>query len=225
MSTVPREYDEAVTWLADRIAAWSANPELLGLTLAETAALSTALSEATSARSTAFQLRLDSKDATVAYHESAGSVQVLTRQAVAKIRAAAKASPTPGAIYSAASIPPPADRTPSAAPGMPEGFVLSLRPDGALVFNFRCENPSNVSVTYKVERRAGAQGPFQFLENAKKRSFTDENPPVNNGILVYKVTAQTSTKDGVAAILMVQFGANNQATIVSQGPEVSTKAS
>lgn len=225
MSTVPREYDEAVTWLNDRIAAWSADPAALGLTEPEILALSASLSEATSARTTAFQLRLESKDATVTYHEAAGGMQDLARQAVAKIRAFAKASQTPGTIYSAASIPPPADRQPSAAPGMPEGFALSLRPDGALEFGFRCVNPSNAAVTYKVERRAGAQGPFQFLVNAKKRSFIDENPPVSNGILVYKVTAQTSTKDGVAAILMVQFGANNQATILSEGPEVSTKAS
>ncbi len=224
MSTVPREYDEAVDWLADRIAAWTADPTALGLSVEEVTALSASLSEASTSRGTAFQLRIDSKDATVEYHQRAGDMQSLTRQAVAKIRAFAKGSPTPGAVYSAASIPPPADRTPSAAPGMPEQFVLSLRPDGALVFRFRCTNPANAAVTYKVERRAGAQGPFEFLENAKKREFTDENPPVNSGILVYKVTAQTSTKDGVAAILMVQFGSNNQATIVSQGPEVTGQA-
>ena len=225
MSTVPREYDEAVDWMASRITAWSAAPETLGLLPADAAALSASLSAASTARGTAFQLRLDSKDATVDYHASARDMQTLARQAVAKIRAFAQASANPDGVYSAASIPPPADRAPSAPPGMPAEFVLSLRPDGALEFRFRCVNPSSAAVTYKVERRAGAQGPFQFLMNAKKRSFTDENPPVGNGILVYKVTAQTSTKDGVAAILMVQFGANNQATIVSQGPEVQSQAS
>jgi len=115
---------------------------------------------------------------------------------------------------------------PSPAPGVASDFRVELLQSGALRFTFDCEHPSGVkAVTYKVLRQDGAQGPYNFLLNAKKRVFEDATLPDGVTMATYIVTAQTSTKDGNPSYFTVRFGGGNQAQIIAQGPVVETKAS
>ncbi len=217
MSTVPTKYTDTIAWLAARIDEWTAQAATIGLDVSTTTALSTQLTVAQTAMDSAFQLRQDSKDQTVVYHDEARALLEMTRNAVTTIRATAKSSPTPGAVYSAASIPPPADPGPSPAPGQPAQFRTELLFDGDLRVRFDCENPTGVSgVTYKVERRFASQGPYAFVTNAKGREFTDSSIPSGTAEVTYRVTAQTSTKDGLAGGVTIRFGSNNQAIILSE---------
>ncbi|UYV11211.1 MAG: hypothetical protein NCW75_07825 [Phycisphaera sp.] len=217
MSTVPDKYPQTIDWLTDRIDAWTAQGGSIGLDEPTTTALSTQLAIAQGSMDSAFQARLDSKDATVVYHDQARSLLELTRQAVSTIRAFAKASDTPGTVYSAASIPPPADPAPSPAPGTPTQFRTELLFSGELRVRFDCENPSGVSgVTYKVERQDGPQTPFNFVTTAKGREFTDAGIPAGTAEVTYRVTAQTSTKDGDAGGATIRFGAGNQSIVFGE---------
>lgn len=215
MSTVPKEYPETIDWLNARLPDWAANPALIGLTEPETTALATELAMAQAALSAAVQARKDSKDATIVYHERGRDLLVSTRAAVGKIRAFAKASDTPGQVYSDASIPAPASPSPSPAPGQPYAFRTELLFNGDLKVRFECDNPKGATgVTYKVERQAGPQTPFVFLENAKDREFTDSTIPNGTGEVTYRVTAQTSTRDGLMGGGTIRFGSGNQQPVV-----------
>lgn len=82
---------------------------------------------------------------------------------------------------------------------------------------FECEHPAGVSgVTYKVERRFAPHTPYVFVTNAKGREFTDTGIPSGSAEVTYRVTAQTSTKDGLAGGATIRFGSNNQAVIFSE---------
>ena len=218
MTTIPRSYDEAIDWVAQRITEWAANPGNIGLDEPTTTAIATQLAIAQGARDSAFQARIDSRDATGVYHDQGDQLIDQARQAVATIRAFAKSSEDPQTVYSAASIPAPATPGPTPAPGRPFDFRTELLFGGGLQVTFDCDNPSRVQgVTYKVERQdqpsGGGQSAFTFLTNAKSREFTDETIPSGSSQVTYRVTAQTSTKDGLANGFAVRFGANNQAVV------------
>ena len=214
MTTVPPQYQDAINWVAQRITEWSASPEAIGLDEPTTTAIATQLAIAEGAQSAAFSSRQASKDATGVYYDQGDQLLDLARQAVATIRAFAKSSEDPQTVYSAASIPAPATPGPTPAPGRPFNFRTELLFGGLLRFTFDCDNPSRVQgVTYKVERQDEPQGAFTFLTNAKSREFTDETIPSGSSQVTYRVTAQTSTKDGLANGFTVRFGANNQAVV------------
>ncbi|MEO1279284.1 MAG: hypothetical protein AAFV77_10045 [Planctomycetota bacterium] len=214
MTTVPPQYQDAIDWVSQRITEWSANPEAIGLDEPTTTAIATQVAMAEGAQSAAFSARQASKDATGVYYDQGDQLLDLARQAVATIRAFAKSSEDPQTVYSAASIPAPATPGPTPAPGRPFDFRTELLFGGQLRITFDCDNPSRVQgVTYKVERQDQPQGAFAFLTNAKSREFTDETIPSGTSQVTYRVTAQTSTKDGLANGFTVRFGANNQAVV------------
>ncbi|MFI4917641.1 MAG: hypothetical protein ACIAS6_14195 [Phycisphaerales bacterium JB060] len=215
MSTVPKEYPETIDWLAARITDWSADPALIGLSELELNALATELSEAQAALAAAVQARKDSKDATTLYHDRGRTLLVSTRASVGKIRAFAKASDDPEKVYSDASIPPPASPSPAPAPGQPFAFRTELLYNGDLKVSFECEHPTGVNgVIYKVERQNAPQTPFLFIENAKERAFTDSTIPHGSSEIAYRVTAQTSTRDGAIGGTTIRFGSGNQQPVV-----------
>jgi hypothetical protein len=140
---------------------------------------------------------------------------------LATIRATARRSGTPGDIYGAASVPPPAKRGPSPTPGTPGRFTERLLFGGSLRVDFECPHPTGVrGVTYRVERRLDGQGPAVFLLNAKKRTFTDQTIPAGTASVEYRVTAQTSTRDGAVGGHTVRFG---QEAVAGEVAEASKK--
>lgn len=221
MSTVPIKYPETIAWLNARIDEWTTQGGSIGLDEPTTTALATQLAIAQGALDSAIQARQASKDQTVVYHDQGRALLEQTRQAVSTIRAFAKASETPGTVYSAASIPPPATPSPTPAPGRPYEFRTELLESGALRIAFECDNPAGVGgVTYKVERQNEPQGAFVFVQNAKGRVFTDTGVPPGAALIYYRVTAQTSTKDGDAGGATIRFGSGNQSTVLSEGPMI-----
>ncbi len=218
MSTIPRTNDAALTWCDEHATLWTNNPTELGLDAAEVLALTDLVGQA-QARKAAF---VAARTAWLGASEAYGSgIEAMVDNAavlLAKVRAFAKGSAEPALVYQAAGIPAPADRSPRPAPGTPIGFEVDLLQDGDITLSFKCPNPPRTGATiYRVERRLGSgQGsPFVFVENAKERSFTDSGIPEGTGIVTYRVTAETATKNGAPALFAVRFGGNNQATIVA----------
>ncbi len=222
MSTIPRENDAAVAWCAAHLPIWIANAEDIGLDPLELAELSTKISEANSRRIARDQARDAASGATGSYNEAADDMRTSAALQVTKVRTFAKGSPTPAVVYEDAQIPAPADRSPRPAPGTPALFKIGLLESGALNVSFKCPNPPRVgALTYRVERSIGSQQPYTFLKNAKERVFEDDTVPQGSGDVTYRVTAQSSTKDGFPGYFTVRFGVNNQPVIVSQGTSES----
>jgi len=214
MSTIPQSNADAILWVASHLPAWQADPTAIGLTAEEVTNLAALLGSAQGNQSSWNTIRDEAKSASALYRSSTQEMRALASSQAATIRAFAKASTDPQAVYSTADIPAPATPTPAPAPGTPFDFKATLNPSGDLAFTFKCANAKGLQVTYRVERQEdGGQNPFVLLTNAKERSFTDASFTAGTSTLVYRITAQTTTKDGVAGVFLVRLGAGNQATV------------
>ena len=225
MTTIPENYDDAVDWVQDRITQWLADPAAIGLEVGDVTQLQAMASQAALNRTARNNAQQAATGAVGVFNESAKTMRDFASLQVARVRTFARASGTPAVVYEDAQIPAPAKPSPRPAPCTPTLFAISLEQSGALTVRFKCPNPPRVSAsTYRVERSIGAQAPFVFLVNAKERSFTDATVPPGSVDVTYRITAQTSTKDGPPAYFTVRFAAGNQAEIISQGT-VESKAS
>lgn len=230
MSTIPKKYPQAIAWIKTRLPIWTAAGTTIGVDVAQLGTLSAELSAAETALAE-YNAALAAADAKgEAFRDAFRTARVSASGQVARVRGFARTAPNPAAVYAAAQIPEPAKRAPAPAPGMPEGFRVSLEPNGDLRFTFKCDNPPRArGVTYLVQRQNTPQGPFEFLTLAKEREFTDSTFPNSSAQISYLVTAQTATKSGVGATMTVRYGSPNQAgggaQIISQGPAVDTKVS
>lgn len=225
MSTIPPRNDDAVAWCVSHLPIWLDNAASIGLDPAELAELSARITEANTRLTARNQAQDAASGAVGSFNEAATDMRTLAALQVAKVRTFAKGSDTPAIVYEDAQIPAPADPTPRPAPGTPTLFVITLEQSGALSVKFKCPNPPRVgALTYRVERSIGAQQPFVYLMNAKERSFVDDTVPNGTGDVTYRVTAQSSTKDGAPGYFTVRFGVNNQPQIVAQGTSESGAA-
>ncbi|MEQ8845689.1 MAG: hypothetical protein RIB58_12625 [Phycisphaerales bacterium] len=208
--TIPLPYRKAIAWCQSRAPKWLANRAILKLTEQEAQEMQ-ALTDA--AAQSAIELQrareryraavADCRVKTNAMRERAGGL-------ISRIRAVARTSGTPRAIYIAGGLAAPDKRSPLPAPGTPTSFRVALEaPTGTLRVRFECKHPRGVrGVTYRVDRAVydgGAQRDFAPLTIAKERAFTDSSVPPGAVVVIYRVTAQTSTKDGPVAIHMVRL--------------------
>jgi hypothetical protein len=215
MSTVPTQPDQAVAWCKEHVEPWTENAVALKLDPAAVAEFDALTDAAQAARLALVSARLAYKNAIANSRTAVKAMRKSAGTQVSVIRATAKSSGTPQAIYSLAIVPPPADPAPRPAPGTPTGFKVELLQGGSIRLRFACPNPPRTGpVTYRVERQVApaggiGQAPFVFYKNAKERTFTDDAIPQGTAMVVYRLTAQTTTNDGDPAVFGVQFGAGN----------------
>lgn len=225
MSTVPRTYPEAIDWVNTHVPIWGAVAADIGLDPLKVAELGTLASAASTAHTAYLESLGETRAKALAYRSAARAMRTMASGQVVQIRGFARTSADPAGVYEDAQIPEPAKPSPAPAPGTPTGFKAQLLESGNLKFTFDCEHPAKVAgVTYKVLRQLAPQDPYQFLQNAKGRSFEDNSITGDSREITYIVTAQTSTKDGNPAYFTVRFGAGNQASIIAQGPVATSEA-
>lgn len=218
MSTIPRKNADAILWCASHLDAWQADPAAVGLSEADVQAMAAQLDAAQNLQGQWHTIREQAKSASALYRSGTQSLRDLAASQVATIRAFARASGDAPAVYAQADIPAPATPGPAPAPGTPFDFRATLNPGGELVLGFKCDNARGLQVTYKVERQEGGDAnPFVFLTNAKERSFTDASFTPGTTTLVYRITAQTTTRDGVAGVFLVRLGASERASVTAIG--------
>ncbi len=218
MSTIPNTNEAALTWCEEHATLWTADPTSVGLDATEVANLTALVGQAQDRKADFVAARTAWLGASEAYSSGIDAMHGTASVLVAKIRAFARGSSEPALVYQAAGIPAPADRQPRPAPGTPTSFKVELLQDGDITLSFKCPNPPRTGETiYRVERRVGAgqSEPFTFVVNAKERSFTDSTIPEGAGLVTYRITAETATKNGAPALFAVRFGGNNSAAIVA----------
>lgn len=225
MSTIPQQPEAAVDWVQAHVPTWTASAELLKLDAATLGQLGALASNAASARQAKINAWNAYRNSVSTFNAAVKSMRTLAGGQVSIIRSTARNAENPEAIYTAAQIPAPADPSPAPAPGTPTMFKHQLAINGELTVRFRCPNPPRTgAVTYRVDRRVGGSSnpwlPFKVL---KERVLVDNTIPLGSTEVGYQITAQTTTQDGQLAQFSIQFGANNQATLVEQTPEATTK--
>lgn len=210
--TIPDRFAPAIQWCGQRIDKWRDNRALLGLTEAAVDELDQQTQAARDARASYLRAKRELRNASKTYRASVGAMRRTASALLATIRATAKRSDEPASVYVAASVPPPAKRGPSPTPATPRDFEVELLGDGSLKVRFECPHAPGVrAVTYRVERMIDMAGGLTIIQTAKARSFTDDTIPAGARSVLYKVTAQTSTRDGEPAVHLVPFGQGSMA--------------
>lgn len=218
-SIVPESRAEAIAFLQSRIAAWSANAANIGISVEQTAALSALISAASDARTLQINLTAEKEAATTSYHNAADLMRAAGVALVGAIRSYAKYTDDEN-VYALAQLPPPADREPTPAPGVPFDPTIRLLGGGGVEISFKAVNPGSVAgVTYEVYRQLNGQGEFTYLLTSGERTFTDQAMPAGTTVANYLVRGRRSTSIGEFAEFIVRFGGGNQVSVAVKKPD------
>lgn|GEM_PF-3960196 len=154
--------------------------------MAQVTELSGLTSTASSDYQAALVARQASKDATGTYHGSTGNLRTLGAALVATIKAYAEATGDPG-VYSAASIPAPADPTPSADPVAPTDIALSMRPQGYIDITWTGTVAGGTF--YEVQRSLSGGAEWTTIASVPARTTLDQGVPAGTEQAFYRIRA------------------------------------
>lgn len=208
--TIPLPYRKAIRWCQLRAPRWLANRAVLQLTEQEAQQMQALTDAAAQSAMELLEARERYRAAVADCRAKTGAMREHAGGLISRIRAVARTSGTPQAVYNAGGLTAPDKRSPLPAPGRPTRFDVALEPaTGTLRVRFECKHPRGVrGVTYRVDRAVfdgTAQTDFAPLTIAKARAFIDSSIPTGAVMVVYRVTAQTSTKDGAPAVHWVRL--------------------
>ncbi|HEV7298826.1 MAG TPA: hypothetical protein VGN72_05625 [Tepidisphaeraceae bacterium] len=95
---------------------------------------------------------------------------------------------------------------PGATPGTPSNFKVSLGADGSLELSWKCRNPGASGTMYRVDRKIGSSGEFEYIGGVGGKRFVDPTVPAGTSQLTYRVQGVRSTAVGASAQFNVNFG-------------------
>jgi hypothetical protein len=217
MRTVPKARGKRVTWYKVRLPKWAEDPEGIGTTPEEIAALADLVEEARLAQAAQRQAANAARGATMRFTRALENMSTAGASVILKIRA--KAGMDGDGIYAKASVDVPRKQSPVAAPGKPGGFKFVLEWGGWLTLRWTCPNPKNATGTiYHVRRQLDRKGEFVFLGTAGKKRFVDKTLPAGVAVATYRVQAVRSTRTGPQGETIIEFGG------APQMPETATRA-
>jgi hypothetical protein len=224
MGLMPDTKSGKVAFVGGVIAPFSANAVAIGTTAGAVTALNGLLTTAQTKMAAQVAALAAAKTATAAADNAVDVMAAACMDIVAAIRAKAKSSATPAAIYELAEIPAPATPTPVGSPGTPTGLKVALNPDGSIKMTWTCANPAGSSGTlYNLFRSTtGASSDFAFIGGSGEKKFTDATVPSGVTIVYYKIQAVRTTAIGVAGEFTVRFGMGGSAiTVTEMAPKLA----
>lgn len=199
-----------IAWCQSHAEAFAANHAQVGLSAAKAAAYANNVADAVAAIEEMNQIK-------AAYHAAVAKVESAmetlsngpsgTSEVVATVRAFARGSTTPNAVYAAALIDPPAAPSPTPAPTAPRDVRVTIEPvNGHVQLKWKARQPAN-GVTYIIKRRVNSAGPWEFIGTAgSNKSFADANLAPGAASVQYSIQAQRSNQFSEATGVVVNFG-------------------
>lgn len=202
---LPTNRSNAIDWINERLAAWIANAEAIGLTTEQTTQLTTLAQAATSARTAAFQARNAAKDATVLYYGAADELAAYARDLVSTIKAYAE---TTGdmSVYSTASVSPKDPPSPVGSPVQPTNLRATILNSGGVRLEWDGSLASGT--VFEVQRKLDSQtGAPVLIGVAGEKHFIDDAVPVGTSSVQYRVRAvRQEFRSDFADPILVSFG-------------------
>ena len=215
INTIPKISPRApyVAWCQAHAEAFAQNFAQIGLSAAKAAAYQAVVDETLAAIEEMNQIK-------AAYHAAVAKVDAAmeklsngpsgTSEVVRTVRAFARSSATPDAVYSAARIDPPAPPTRKPAPAAPSDVRVTIEPvSGHVQLKWKARQPAN-GTTYLVKRRVNSAGPWEFIGTAgSDKTFVDTQLapgaiPLTS--VQYSIQAQRSNLFSEATGVVVNFG-------------------
>lgn len=184
MSVLSEKRSEVIQFFTQRLTAWQANAAQIGLDPAQVTELSGLTSTASSSYQTALTKRQESKDATLSFHEDTDALRDLGAALIATIKAFAEATGDAG-VYALASIPEPADPTPSAPPAVPNNITLLMRAQGSVELTW--DGSLAGGTFYEVQRSLDDGTSWSTIASIPARETLDETVPQGTARAYYRI--------------------------------------
>ena len=211
-NTIPKIAPRApyIAWCKSHAEAFVANFAQIGLSAAKATEYENAVAEALAAIEEMNQIK-------AAYHAAVAKVDAAveklsngpsgTSEVVRTVRAFARGSANPDAVYSAALIDPPAPPSRKPAPTAPTDVRVTIEPvNGAVQLKWKARQPAN-GTTYIIKRRMNSTGPWEFVGTAgSDKTFVDANLAPGAQSVQYSIQAQRSNLFSEATGVVVNFG-------------------
>ncbi len=208
MRTVPRNKLPQLIFFETHLPTWEDNAAALGLDPDRLAALAARVAAARAAclaqEAALERARAETLAVRLAMRAMRRDGAVLIEQI--RLRAATLGN----RAYVLGQVPAPADGGPLPPPGEPYAFTSDLKPSGALLLGWKCDNPPGArGTTYHLSRRTdtgAGLGDYTFIGIAGRKRFTDATLPPGVRQVTYRVQAIRSTSAGPAAVHQHRFG-------------------
>lgn len=203
---LPSERGPALDWITDRLATWTDNAAAIGVDPAAVAALASATSQATNARSAAGAARANSKSKTLDYYDKALVAMDGARDLILEIKAFAASTDDPQ-VYVLADLSPKDDPGETPAPEAPSDVGFVLRPGGSLELRWKGKGPQGTF--YIITRQLPGESSFSTIATVTDKVFTDSTVPFGTDQVLYQIKAQQTSKVSEGPIVTVRLGVGN----------------
>ncbi len=184
MSVLSEKRSEVIQFFTQRLSSWQANPEQIGLSAAQVTELAGLTATASTSYQEALTQRQNSKDATIQFHENTDSLRDFGAALIATIKAFAEATDDAG-VYALASIPEPADPTPSAPPAVPTNITLFMRAQGSV--DIAWDGSLAGGTFYEVQRSLDDGTSWNTIASIPARETLDETVPQGTARAYYRI--------------------------------------
>lgn len=208
---IPTTLAELAPWMLDHADQWKSHNVALGIGTQQAAAFDTAAKSFNAAYAEAIKLKQQSKNATEAQNDALREAKRLMGGCIETIRAFARNSANPAAVYTLAEIDAPTPPTPVGPPNPVTDIRVGIAlVSGALNLSWKASNPAT-GVTYIIARKLPNQSAFTFLGVAPgsgpgAKTFTDATLPAGSDFVSYSIQGSRSGVVGVAVAVTVNFG-------------------
>ena len=225
MSVLPPSDLGMIEWFEQRLADWAADPTAIGLTGEQIITLTSQVSAARAAYTTAQQARNASKSATVVFHDDSGTLRSFGADLIKTIKAFAEATDDAN-VYAEADVPPPAPPTPRGAPGMPTNMTTSLSNLGAIDIKWKAVNAAaSTGAFFVVQRKLDDETQWTNIGQTGTKSFSDATVPLGTTRATYTIVPWRGELVGPAsAQFSVQFGVEDPPQQVSESDGLTLAA-
>lgn len=184
MTVLSNKRSEVIQFFTQRLSSWQAAPEQIGLSAAQVTELAGLTASASSKLQDALTARQSSKDATLEYYEATDSLRDFGAALIATIKAFAEATDDAG-VYALASIPEPADPTPSAPPAVPNNITLFMRAQGSVEIAW--DGSLAGGTFYEVQRSLDDGNSWSSIASIPARETLDETVPQGTARAYYRI--------------------------------------
>lgn len=224
---LPARDQEFINFCNEHLEVWDSAGGTIGLSPAMLASYSAAVTDLNTTFTAAQNARNASRAATVAFDSKITVARAVAADLVRNIKNYAENQPDPGAIYSAAQIPPPSAPTPAPLPTKPTDINVQLNSDGSVTLSWASENASASSgAFFNITRKLPGQAMFFPLggspggtpESGRRMFFTDATIPSSAAATgaQYIIQGYRGTRSGEASdVITVQFGIDGEGAFVT----------
>jgi len=209
--------DKFIVFASDHVTPFTSAPAAVGLSVAQAAAYTQAVTDASDALASISQLKQALKTATGNANEKFRTLNAVMTQTVELIDIFAANSADPQEVYNTAELLPPTSPSVAGPPGVPGSFKATLNQDGSVKITWKCKNPEGTTGTvYVVKRKLLNSTQFTQVALTGARSFTDNTIPSSSGGAIYTVQGQRGTFVGpVSAPFTLQFGIEGGGMVIA----------